>query len=78
MKMDPHLVDTDKEPYYISKTFRIPINTVRRAMKTANNGQPSRSRSRIYAKLVEMKWLVVTVVKGRNKYSQVAQEDRPY
>lgn len=77
-KMDPKLVAKD-EAYYISKTYKIPIKTVRLAKATANKGlKPSRSRARIYAQLVAMKWMVVTKVKGKNKYSQVAQNDRPY
>ena len=68
----PKLV-AKEEAYYISKTFKIPIGVVRAAMALDNNGEPSRSRFRIYAKLVQMNWLTLSVVKGRNKYSRIGK-----
>jgi hypothetical protein len=53
-KMDPKLV-AQEEAYYISKTFKIKIAEVRKAMKTGKkDGTPTRSRALIYAKLREM------------------------
>lgn len=81
-KMDKKLVASQQdqqEVYYISKTYRIPVKSVRRAIATANkSGKPCRSRAKIYDKLKEMGWLVITVKNGKRHFSKVAQNDRPY
>lgn len=65
VNMDAALVATvqnnQSEVTYIAKRFKIPIATVRLAMKTVGkNGKPSRSRKMIYAELRKMGYVIPT------------------
>lgn len=65
IKMDPKLV-AEKESHeaevrYIAKTFKVPITVLRKVMKDAGkDGKPSRSRTKIYAALRILGYIIKT------------------